>query len=728
MMTDEKLSIEITRISFYNPENGFAALSAYDCETGDPVNVAGNFYEPAINDFYIVFGRWSEHRQFGKQFKVERSIISRPNTKSSICRYLCSGLFEGVGPKTAQRIVDHFGSKTFQIFEEDPERIKNIPKLPRKLGQKIIDSWQQKIGQRDLTLFLSKHNIPPKFGQKLLKKYGDQLIEVVSLNPYSIIHTVSGVGFLTADRLARSVGIQGDNPHRIEASILYCLEQAENDGHCFLYYKQLIEKMASILDLSQESLEPKIDEYLARLEYQRHIVTTEHEGARVCYLSELFYCEQKVSQRLQEILESEFSSPKPSDPGYQNRVRDWILNYCKAYKLDLSEDQLSSVELAAQSKIFILTGGPGVGKTTTANTIIRLFKAMGKSVVLAAPTGRAAQRLAEVSDVPAKTIHRLLEWSASERVFMRHKDNPIPAQVVIVDEASMLDIRLASSLLEAIRGSTQLILIGDIDQLPSVGPGNVLRDLIHSNVLPFFRLQKVFRQAETSLIIKTAHAINEGSTIQFDTTSSSDCRFLSCDDPNAILETIKSLVGHHLKAAGYDPLQDVQVLTPMNRGPLGAVAINIMLQELLNPKPPQEALNKIRTNDKVIQNVNNYDLNVFNGDIGRVISSQTDNGQTQVSYGSRQVYYNQEQSEDLSLAYAITIHKSQGSEFKVVIIPMHMSHYIMLQRNLIYTALTRAKKLAIFVGEKKALFFAIKNEMSSIRQTSLCNLLRKSNP
>lgn len=642
-------------------------------------------------------------------------------------------MIKGIGPKTAHRIVEHFGDNTLEILDANPQRLMEIPSIGSKKAEAIIDSWKEQRSVANVMMFLNTHGISPLFAARIFKIYGADAIKTVSADPYRLAVDIHGIGFISADKIARSMGIATDSPERMRAAILFQLQQAEERGHCYVTTPQLIRMLIECLTLSEDRIVPRLADCLGQLNSVGAIVSEKIEDAEgettsAHFRAELLVAEWNVAHTCAKLLAN------PLAPETE-RVEAWLSRYGEASGTELSQEQLDAVRKAAMSRVFILTGGPGVGKTTTANTIIRLLKAMGKTVALGAPTGRAAQRLTEVAAAPARTIHRMLEWLPNMRTFARDEHNPLTVQAVIIDEASMLDIRLADALIRAVPVTAQLILIGDVDQLPSVGPGNVLRDLIDSGRVPYTRLSRIFRQAAHSRIVQTAHAINAGEKPDFsddpESSSPADCHFVEVETGDDIRSKVKELIARTIpQKYGYDAAQDVQVLTPMNRGELGTVSLNEELQQLLNPlrsgaQEYKRGTLTLRPGDKVIQSVNNYDLGVFNGDIGYVQDTHVDGGKLIVSFGDRIVTYADEHAFDLRLAYAITIHKSQGSEFPAVIIPCTMQHYVMLQRNLIYTALTRARKLAFFVGSKKALHFAAGNVSSGARQTSLVDKLRR---
>lgn len=716
-----QIRVEIDRVSFRNEDNGWTVFKARELGGETMVSATGHFAAIRPGDQFELFGTWGRHAQYGPQFKVDRVVPVRPTTGPAIERYLGSGLIKGIGPKTAAKIVEHFGDKTLEILDRTPQRLAEIASIGEKKVGAIIESWDEQRGVADVMMFLNSHGISPLFAARIFKIYGTDAIKTVSADPYRLAVDIHGIGFISADRIAQSMGIAPDSLERVRAAILYLLQQAEERGHCYVTGPQLVGLLRDALKITEDQIVPRLAGCLAQLNELGAIVSEEvdHEGARVTahFRADLLVCEWNIAHYTEKLLR------KPLDVDVP-RLDGWIKRYTEASGTELSPEQMDAVRKAATNRLFILTGGPGVGKTTTANTIIRLLKAMGKTVALGAPTGRAAQRLTEVAATPARTIHRMLEWVPNMRTFARDENNPLTVQAVIIDESSMLDVRLADALIRAIPETAQLILIGDVDQLPSVGPGNVLRDLIDSRRVPYTRLSQIFRQAASSEIVRAAHAINHGEVPSLQDPHT-DCLFLEATDAEDIKRQIKDLVTRRLPQAGFDPFTDVQILTPMNRGELGTMAFNDELQALLNPEKPggrewRRGGVTLRTGDKIIQVVNNYDLGVFNGDIGFVRQTRVDGGKLLISFGEdRLVTYEDEDALDLRLAYAITIHKSQGSEFPVVVMPSSMAHYVMLQRNLMYTGLTRARKLAVFVGARKALAYSVGNATSGNRQTSL---------
>ncbi|SMF33918.1 SF1B family DNA helicase RecD2 [Pseudobacteriovorax antillogorgiicola] len=709
---------EIETITYRNDENGWSVIKVKS-DRGLTFTATGLFSYIKVGEYFSLKGQWVEHKSHGRQFKVELGRPIHPTTQEGIIRYLSSGLIKGIGKITAKRIVEHFKEETLEILNRDPSRMAEVDSIGPKKAKTIEQAWRDSREYRDAELFLFSHHLSPSLTHRIIKAYRGKTIEIVKEDPYRLSTEIGGIGFLTADKIAQSIDFDPVSGKRIKAAILYSLSQAEDHGHCFLSTPQMLEKLIQLLSLDHDQLHELILQALHELNLKGSLITETRDGGDIHYLQELLVAEDTMAKKITELLDQPFHID-------EQRVESWLNKYSERLAMPLSHHQLEAVKAAVSHRVFVLTGGPGVGKTTTANAIIRLLSAMKRSVALAAPTGRAAQRLSEVTGQGAKTVHRLLEWTPQDNGFSRDESNPLNASAIVVDEASMLDIRLANALVQAISHQAQIIFIGDVDQLPSVGPGNVLRDLIDSQKVPFTRLTEIFRQAASSHIVSIAHQINDGQFPQFPDQDGADCRMIEVSSVDEIKSIICDLVGHILPDKGhYDSIRDIQVLTPMNRGDLGTKTLNQELQALLNPADDHEDQEKkvdstvFRPGDKVIQVSNNYELNVFNGDIGFVQHAGVDGGKIIVSFGDRRVSYSKEDAYDLKLAYAITIHKSQGSEFPVVIIPLAMQHFVMLQRNLIYTALTRARKFAIFVGTAQALDHAIKTQTSLNRQTQL---------
>lgn len=719
----EELIGSVEKIIFRSDDTGYTVfLLRMKQQT---ITATGRLTSLDPEEYVRMLGRWTQHKTYGRQFSVIRKVPH--TTEDGIRRYLTSRTIKGIGLKTAGKIVKYFGDKTLDILDHSPSRVGEVPTIGAKKTQAIVEAWEPHRQSRLVDLFLSESGLSPSLATNIINHFGAETIEILTANPYRLVE-LPRIGFISADTFAGSLGIDPESKERIKAATLHALRRGEEAGHCFQTTSDLLDHLTEITKLPMESLESRLPDCLFDLNQAQRIISVNLPGmtgdvGSAHYLKSLHYAEKAFARKVRELL----SIPADIHP---KRVDAWLDHFLGGLEIPLSKDQIEAVRKAALSKVFVLTGGPGVGKSTTAKAILNLLSSQQKEVALCAPTGRAAQRLMEVTGHKAKTIHRLLEWGQTAGQFQRNHDNPIEASVVVVDEASMLDIQLANALIDAISPKTQVIFIGDVDQLPSVGPGNVLKDLIDSKVVPFTRLEEIFRQAAQSEIIRSSHAINSSILPDFSNDKESDCRFIEVEGSAESLHVIERLVHDILpKKTPFDPFKDIQILTPMKRTELGTVNLNERIQSILNPKRKDvreyESKNIVlRQNDKVIQCTNNYDLGVFNGDIGLIVDASVQKGKVMVEFGRRVVTYSSEEVGQLQLAYAITIHKSQGSEFPVVIIPISTQHFVMLQKNLVYTALTRAKKLAIFVGTKKALQLAATTQVSQLRRTNLQTLLR----
>ena len=726
----------IVKKVFVRKETGWIAASCVS-DRNEPVKVIGVIPHIDEGKNYCFEGEWSLSQEYGKRFKADRAAEILPVTRAGIISYLSSGMIRGLGEKTAKKIVDHFGSSTISILDNNPERLLEVSGIQKKKLKTIIEDWSEASFQRNTMMFLSSLGISPTYAVRIMQKYMFETSTVVRQTPYKLAYDIHGIGFKIADSIARQVGIKEDSIDRVQAAIRYFITTMEEDGHCYVYDDQIRENLVSILELSEDRLVSVYEQAIRLLLGDRVLVEDKVDGKVIYYRGSVYHKEVAVAEKLRTLLRSEFSVDF-------KRVDMYLEEFCRNTNLVLSQEQEQAVREALTSKVFILTGGPGVGKTTTANAIISVFKMMGKSVTLAAPTGRAAKRLTEVSGEEAKTIHRLLEWNPASMSFNYNKENRLASKVVILDESSMIDLSLAYALLTALPDEAQIIFIGDKDQLPSVGAGNFFKDIIESGAVPCIALRKIFRQASFSDIIKTAHKINNGERVEFVDDPQSDCRFVSVEEPWKIKEAIKILVSRKLpEQYEINPLEDIEILSPMKKGEIGVENLNLVLREILNPKEKSQMERRgLRLNDKVIQCSNNYNLGVFNGDIGYVsyiksgvelgnieqsINQELSEGVMEVKdkknlyikYQERTVAYSDGDLDDIKLAYAITIHKSQGSEFPVVIIPVSHQHHVMLERNLFYTAITRARKLVVFVGTAAALNYAISNISNKLRQTRL---------
>jgi len=717
----------VERVTYHNEQNGYTVLRLQIRGRVEPVTVVGNFSAVSPGESLRVTGWWTTHPQYGDQFKAVEYAVTRPATVAGIQKYLGSGLIKGVGPITARRIVEHFKEKTLEVIEGDISRLGEVKGVSRKRVEMIQKAWEEQRAIKEVMLFLQSHSVSTSFAVKIFKQYGSDAITVVEKTPYRLADEVYGIGFRTADQIARNLGMAPDAEERLRAGLRHSLMTASEAGHCYLPAGDLIERSADALGVEdraklEAALEKALDDGLLKVE--------ETGGESAVYLPPLWQSERGVARRLRALV----GEPLRVDP---NRVESWLDRFAAKRGVALSEEQRRAVHLAARSRVMILTGGPGTGKTFTLRTMVEMFYAMRKTVALASPTGRAAQRLSEVTGSEAKTIHRLLEFDPATMRFKRNDVWPLEADVVIVDEASMIDIVLANSLIKAIDDGASVVLVGDADQLPSVGPGAFLQDLISSGVAPVARLTQIFRQAARSLIVQNAHQINRGEFPRLvkPGEEKSDCYFIEAEEPEEVIRLIVNSVSKSLPSRfGYDPLKDIQTLSPMNRGRVGAGRLNGVLQAALNPQSPDgpgkaEAVRgdrTLRVGDKVIQRVNNYRLEVFNGDMGAIEAIDLEDQMIAVRFADRVVEYDFADSLELSHGFAVTIHKAQGSEYPAVVIPLHTQHYLMLSRNLLYTALTRAKKTVVIIGTTQAIGMAMRNLEAMRRFTGLARELKGS--
>lgn len=809
----------VDRVTFHNPDNGWSVLRVTPfnnpMQQETVIVHQTKVFAGATMEFH---GAWTVDPKYGRQFRATAALERKPASAAALEKYLGSGLIKGVGPKTAKKIVQHFKEKTLDIFEEEIQRLVEVPGIAEKKLRMVSEAWAEHRAIREVMMFLQSHGISTLFAVRIYKQYGDKAIDTVTEDPYRLANDIHGIGFFSADKVALSIGLEKDSPQRIMAGIRHVLAASREFGHCYLTEAQIEAQTRELIGLD---VSDRLPQFLAQMEQEgllkvREMAAADGSAARCYYSKSLYFDELYVARRL-----SERGSAPPVDAA---RVERWLELFSRARNFTLGEEQAGAVKGIVAEKVSILTGGPGSGKTTTTLVLVRLLEAMGRKVILAAPTGRAAQRMMDVIGREAKTIHRLLEWKGGQ--FSRNEENPLDVGFLIVDESSMLDISLTASLLKAVPSHSQVLFIGDADQLPSVGAGNVLRDMIASGAIPCFRLSKIFRQAEQSAIIRYAYQINSGELPHVDSPfkkpevweNGTDCFFMDADEATqaqlgfiarvkrhfknrpppgvsepyaeanpyefrvseavrpyeteftipknfqhvdlekvlqaqtrvdellAVLSKVHPWSALHYGLAASDVVRklyvewipkylgketEIQIITPMTRGSLGTLSLNSLIQESVNPFEKGKAQIKIgerilRTGDRVIHRRNNYDLGVFNGDIGTI--QEIDNEELALSVrffpDGRIVQYRRDDITDLDLAYAITIHKSQGSEFEAVIIPVLTQHFKMLFRNLIYTALTRARRLAVLVGTRKALALSVKNQDTSSRQTALKELLR----
>ncbi len=725
----ELLQGVVERLTYHSDESGYTVARFKVPRSSELVTIVGNFASIQPGQTLHLEGIWREHPKYGAQFQVTQYREAKPATLTGIEKYLGSGLIKGVGSATAKRIVAYFGADTLEVLEQQSERLAEVPGISQKRVKLIQAAWAEQRAIKDVMLFLQSHGISTAYAVKIFKQYGDASIATVTQNPYQLAAEVYGIGFVTADAIARSLGIDPGSDYRYRSGISHMLQAAATEGHCFLPQPELAERAVQRLSLPGHQPDLAVMTQLtSKMALTGELVMQlgNAEQPAICYDPPFYGAEFKLAERLALLLSQPLTVDLP-------RVQRWIDRFIEKTGLPLSDQQRQAVEIAACSRLLVLTGGPGTGKTFCTRTIVALWKAMGKTIALASPTGRAAQRLSEMTRQEAKTVHRLLEFDPSQFKFKREADNPIPAEAIVIDEASMLDLFLANSLLKAIRLESQLLLVGDIDQLPSVGPGNVLADLIQSGQIPVVRLSEVFRQAQSSQIVRNAHEINQGKLPILEPVSlqpDSDCLWVNAFQPEQGLRAIQQLVNQTIPQLGFEPLRDLQLLCPMIRGELGTRRLNQLLQQLLNPpSASQRQLNRgskiLREGDRVIQQSNDYNREVFNGDIGRIQAIDLNEQSVTVQFAERLVSYDYADQTELELAWAVSIHKSQGSEYPVVILPIYMQHSLLLSRNLIYTGLTRAKQLAIFVGSQKAIEFAVNQTKNQQRYTLLAERLRE---
>ena len=711
----EHLRCVVERITYQNENNGYTVLKCAVKDYSDLVTVVGAMPDTHVGSVLSLEGMWKVDARYGRQFSVEKFEETLPATVYGIEKYLGSGLVKGVGPKFAKKIVETFGKETLNVIEDTPEELLKIPGIGKVRVDRITTSWQEQKEIKNIMLFLQSHEVSTSHATKIFKTYGSESIAIVKENPYRLADDIWGIGFKTADSIAQKMGIDKGKFVRLRSGIFYTLNKLAEAGHCYATREQLISKAGELLEVEEPELEITLDEMLRT----NDVIRDQAEEQEAIYLPPYYFAESGCARRLIRLMEAD--AAKREDP---ERILSKVAD---ASKITYDETQWLAVKTAISSKVMVLTGGPGTGKTTTTLGIISAYQQAGCKIILAAPTGRAAKRMSEAAGMEAKTIHRLLEYKPPEG-YQKNEEHPIEGDVLILDECSMIDIMLMYNLLKALPEQMSLILIGDTDQLPSVGAGNVLRDIIASQRVPVVRLTQIFRQAQGSRIIMNAHRINRGESIDMRGGKESDFFFASKTTNQEVVDTIVQYCKMNLPRYYHvDPFTDIQVLTPMQRGECGAVHLNQVLQEAMNPSRIflRRGGTQYRLKDKVMQIRNDYDKEVFNGDIGTITKVDMEERELTVLFDDREVVYDVTELEELSLAYAVTIHKAQGSEYPIVVMPFTMSHFVMLQRNLLYTGVTRAKKILVLVGEKKAVYYAIKNETTAGRNTCLARRLQE---
>ena len=726
-----KLRGVVERITYQNPENGYTVLKCAVKNYNDLVTVIGNLLDVNVGSVLLIDGNWKVDSKYGRQFVAESWEETLPATVFGIEKYLGSGLIKGVGPKFAKRIVGLFGTDTMDVIECDISRLKEVEGIGEKRIRQIHESWERQKEIKNVMLFLQDHGVSTSFAAKIYRQYGNDSIAKVKENPFRLADDIWGIGFKTADSIAEKLGIGKEAFVRLRSGIMYTLSSLADEGHVYAYKGQLIKRATELLEAEESSIVMTLDQMLADKDVISEPVSEEKGDA--IYLPPFYYAEVGVAAKIRKLLQNPaqdrlWTSLMEARRRTGNRALSIDVKKIEAkIGMEYDEIQADAIRQAAVSKIMILTGGPGTGKTTTTKGIISAYQSFGLKILLAAPTGRAAKRMTETTGLEAKTIHRLLECKPPEG-YQKNEENPLEGDVLIVDECSMIDLVLMNSLLKAIPAGMRVVLVGDIDQLPSVGAGNVLRDLIDSGMVPVIRLTRIFRQAQTSRIIMNAHRINEGQMPDLSNGKETDFFFTTKEDPEEAVREIVSLVQHKLSRYYRTPSSQIQVLTPMQKGVVGATNLNLALQEALNPQG--DGLRRsgfiFRRDDKVMQIRNNYDKEVFNGDIGIIESVDLQNRTLKVNFDQHVVEYESSELDELVHAYATTIHKAQGSEYPIVVMPVLMNHYVMLQRNLIYTGITRAKKILVMVGTRKALACAVRNVTVNRRNTLLKERLQQS--
>jgi exodeoxyribonuclease V alpha subunit len=716
----EGLSGLVERVTFYNEETGFAVLRVSVKGHRELVTVVGALASVNAGEWITAQGNWVQDKEHGRQFKATFLKASPPTSREGIEKYLASGLIKGIGPVYAKKLVEKFGDKILVVIDQCSAQLEEVSGIGPERRRKIKAAWVEQKAVRDIMIFLHSHGVSTSRAARIYKTYGDKAIETVRANPYTLAKDIHGIGFQSADTVAEKLGIPRDSIVRALAGIRYALLEATGEGNCALPKEALIEQAAKLLEVEGTI----VAEALERLLVDHEVVRELMGGRGLIYLPYLRRAEEGIADALKKLAGASSSLP-PMDI---QKALAWCQG--KTGK-ELAQTQREAVQRALQSRVLVITGGPGVGKTTLVNSILLILRAKKINCLLCAPTGRAAKRLHEATGVEAKTIHRLLEFQPSSGEFARNAGRPLECQVLVVDETSMIDVPLMHKLLQALPDRAHLLLVGDSDQLPSVGPGLALADIIRSELVPVVRLTEVFRQAASSRIITNAHRVNAGQMPQFQLPGEeTDFFFFEREEPEHIQTTILELAKERIPGKlRLDPILDLQVLCPMNRGNLGTRSLNVMLQDRLNPARDDEPVAErfgwqFRLRDKVIQTKNNYDKEVFNGDIGQVISIDFAERELAIRFEARDVVYDFNELDELSLAYAITIHKSQGSEFPAVLVPVAMQHYLLLQRNLVYTAMTRGRRLVVLVGQKKALALAIHNDRAAARFSALYERLR----
>ncbi|SPQ00117.1 Similar to exodeoxyribonuclease V alpha subunit [Candidatus Sulfobium mesophilum] len=724
MLTE--LQGQLERITYHNRDSHYTVAKLKVQGTRNLVTIVGNLVYVSLGEMLKLKGSWDVHPRYGEQFRVVSYEVVVPATAKGIERYLGSGLIKGIGPVMAKRLVQKFGDKTLDVIENDADRLREAEGIGSKRIDMIRTAWADQKEVREVMLFLQGHEVSAAYAARIYKQYGRNSISVVKDNPYRLAEDIFGVGFLTADKIAMKLGVPKDSLKRAAAGILYVLNKLSDEGHVCFPYEPLLDECGKILETERDI----IIEACRRAVEERKIIVEETGEAgdtgRTVYLAGLHAAETGVAEHIRTV----FTAPGKDRLFDKDRSLEWVQ---KELNINLADGQKSAIRMAMEKKVLVITGGPGTGKTTLIRAILKIYRRSGRNVLMAAPTGRAAKRMSEATGFEAKTIHRLLEFSPKQGDFRKNEEYPLETDLVVIDEASMVDTILMHSLLKAVPRDAVLVLVGDVDQLPSVGAGNVLKDIIDSGYIPTVRLNEIFRQASQSLIIVNAHRINNGEfpLLPPDREELRDFYFIQLEDPEEVCRMVLNMCKNRIpEKFGLNPVKDIQVLSPMHRGVAGASNLNIELQKFLNNSQDEFSRGgkTLKTGDKVMQIRNNYDKDVFNGDIGVITSIDKEEQELTVDYDGRRTAYDFSELDEIVLAYAVSVHKSQGSEYPAVVLPLLTQHYMMLQRNLLYTAVTRGKKLVVIIGTKKALAMSIKNNKQQMRYTRLKERLREIMP
>ena len=723
-----ELDGQIESLTYVNEENGYTVAKVRVSGYSDPVTIVGQLISPTPGEVLRMKGLWINHPRFGRQFKVMSHQALVPATVTGIRKYLGSGLIRGIGPVMASRIVKTFGEKTLEVIDKSIADLNRVEGIGTKRIEMIDKAWKEQKEIREVMIFLQGHGVSPAYATKIFKKYGWDSIKIVSQNPYRLASDIFGIGFLTADKIAGSMGFEKNAPARVEAGVLYVLHQLSEEGHVYFPYELLVDRCKEILEVDREVIAQSVGtialENRIVIEDLNQDLEAFQANHKAVYLKGFHVAETGITEHLFRLI----ASPKNMRSIQPDRALRWVQ---EKIKLEFAPKQIEAIQSAVSEKVMVITGGPGTGKTTIINAVIRIYRELGARILLAAPTGRASKRMSEATGYPARTIHRMLEYNLQKGGFQRHQDRPLEVDVLILDETSMIDTSLMFHLLKAVPSGATLILVGDVNQLPSVGAGNVLKDVIRSKRLPVVELKEIFRQAANSGIIRNAHRIHSGllPELKQDREGLGDFYFIEQEDQEEVLRIIMELVCERIpKRFKLNPVEDIQVLAPMHKGTVGTENLNAKLQQALNPSGTGviRGGRVFRLGDKVMQIRNNYEKEVFNGDIGRIASLDEETREVTVTYDGVPVLYDPSDLDEIVHAYAISVHKSQGSEYPAVVLPLLPQHYLLLQRNLIYTAVTRARKLLIIVGSKKALAAGVKNDEIAQRYTYLAQRLMPS--